>query len=84
MGDMMLQFLGASLAGHAYLNYKAISLHGDTLRQVYGMNIIALAIASTISGLAAILSNLSVLAYLILVMHVGFLSGFIFFYRRIT
>ena len=57
MGHTMLQFLGASLASHAYLNFQSRKFGEVGLRAVFNMNITALTLAVGISLAAVIIRN---------------------------
>src|SRR5689334_15864374 len=75
-GTLFIQFLGASLAGHSYLNWQARQFEAATIRLAYKMNIVALALAVTISLVAVLATSYNKLCLLILLMHVLFLCGF--------
>lgn len=83
-GAMFMQFLGASLIGHAYLNWHTRGAEIQVIRPVIRMNILAL-LAAVLIGTAAILTgSFSVIGLMILIMHATFLGGFILVHRRIT
>src|SRR5688572_6200304 len=52
-GTMMLRFLGASMLAHSYLNYVSRNYPAAMLNHVFNMNIIALAVATIVSVIAA-------------------------------
>ena len=83
MGHTMLQFLGASLASHAYLNYQSHKFGKTGLRAVINMNITALSLAVGISLVAVVTHTINHLGYLVLAMHSTFLSGFLYSARKL-
>lgn len=80
---MFMRFLGASLAGHSYMNWEVGRYEPSALRPVYLMNIIALVLAVFIDMWAIYKDMFTVLGILIFVMHVVFLLGFLIIYRHI-
>ena len=75
-GAMFMQFLGASLAGHAYLNWHTRSAATEVMKPVMRMNIFAL-FSAVLIGLAAIITGgYTLIGLLILIMHAVFLCGF--------
>lgn len=76
-GTMFMQFLGASLAGHSYLNWHTKLASVEVMKPVMKMNIFAL-LSAVLIGIAAILTgSYSAIGLLILIMHSLFLCGFI-------
>ena len=76
-GTMFMQFLGASLAGHSYLNWHTKQASAEVMKPVLRMNIFAL-LSAVLIGLAAIItSTYTEIGLLILIMHTTFLCGFI-------
>lgn len=76
-GTMFMQFLGASLAGHSYLNWHTKRATTEVMKPVMRMNIFAL-LSAVLIGLAAIITgSYTEIGLLILVMHATFLCGFI-------
>lgn len=78
----MLQFLGASLAGHAYLNAQAFRYKDAELRIVMRMNMVALSLAAVVSVGWMLAGYVTLTGTLILLMHLLFLGGFFVSYRR--
>lgn len=77
IGEMFMQFLGASLVGHAYLNWHAHQLDKTGQKLILYMNTAALFFAVVISLAAMIISTPSWPLGLILIMHTMFLGGFV-------
>jgi hypothetical protein len=82
-GLLFLQFLGASLAGHAYLNWRAPNYGAVVVRLAYKMNIVALSLAVAISLIAIFFTSYKKICLLIFVVHIIFLSGFLVLMKRI-
>lgn len=80
---MFMRFLGASLAGHSYMNWEAGRHDAYLLRPVYLMNIIALVLAVFMDMWAVFMDMFTLLGILIFVMHLLFLIGFLIAYRCI-
>lgn len=81
-GTLFMQFLGASLAGHSYLNWRARHFDPTILKLVYKMNMVALSLAVVISLVAVFATAYNKLCLLILLMHGLFLAGFIVITKR--
>lgn len=77
---MFLRFLGASLIGHAYLNWQVRRAEKRIVGPVLIMNIIALILAVGIGVTTALSGNITNVGSAILLMHTVFLSGFITVY----
>lgn len=80
-GTLFMQYLGASLAGHAFLNWRARHFEAQVLKIVYEMNIVALALAVCISLVAIFATVYSHICLLIFIMHGAFLSGFLVIFK---
>jgi asparagine N-glycosylation enzyme membrane subunit Stt3 len=76
-GVVFLQFLGAALAGHAYVNLYASKLQDTALRPALIMNIVSLVLAVSVGLLAIAVKTPTAAAVLILLMHLAFLTGFV-------
>jgi hypothetical protein len=84
MGLIMLQFLGASLAGHAVVNYRSRRGGVETRRMVYQMNITSLSLAVGIGLWATWTKHMPLIGSVILLMHMIFLLGFLVKRHKIT
>ena len=82
-GTLFMQFLGASLAGHAFLNWRARHFEANVLRVVYEMNVVALSLAVCISLMAIFATSYSRICLLIFIMHSLFLTGFLVIVRKL-
>jgi hypothetical protein len=83
MGSVFIQFLGASLAGHAYLNWQARRAAKPAVELAVTMNIVALLAALIVSLLVVFHGTYTRPGLLIMLMHTAFLSGFLVTYKRI-
>ena len=76
-GALFMQFLGASLGGHVYLNWRAANADNRFLQAVILMNIVALALAVAVSLISIVNRTVTTPGLLILGMHLAFLLGFL-------
>jgi hypothetical protein len=78
--NLFVRFLGASMAGHAYLNWQANSFNRKALQIVIDLNVIVLSIA-VLAGIWQAVFSVNFIEILITLMHSLFLVGFITLHR---
>lgn len=76
-GTIFARWLGASMIGHVYLNWRNGSYGATTIKQVLLMNLIVLATAAIFDVYNLLQFGLHLNWLLILFMHAIFLVGFV-------
>jgi hypothetical protein len=82
-GALFMQFLGASLSAHAYLNWHTRDWQPEVIKAVFKMNIVALGLAVAIGLANLVFNGLTLTGLLIILMHTAFLTGFAVLLKRL-
>jgi hypothetical protein len=69
--DLFVRFLGASMAGHAYVNWQATSFGQKTLQVIVDMNI-AVLFTAVVAGIWQALVSVNLIEAFITLMHILF------------
>lgn len=76
-GVLFIRFLGASMLGHAYINWLGSHFEWRTLRHVLLMNVVVLSLAVFLDAINLLSNPITPIWLAIFVMHALFLIGFI-------
>lgn len=82
--SVFIMFLGSSMFGYSAISWTASNITSETaMRPVLIGNTIALIVACPLSVYALASKQLNVAGFVILIIHLGFATGFLYFLKHL-